>query len=66
MYYKGEGVPQDFVRAHIWINLAAAGLLPGKDGDKAVKSRDIIAKRMTPADISMAQRLAREWSAKHK
>ena len=24
MYAKGEGVPQDFVQAHMWFNIAAA------------------------------------------
>ena len=44
----------------MWLNLAAL------DGLKiAVKNRDIIAKKMTPADVSKAQRLAREWLEKH-
>ncbi|MFN2150265.1 MAG: SEL1-like repeat protein, partial [Anaerolineales bacterium] len=24
MYSKGRGVPQDYVKAHMWLNLAAA------------------------------------------
>jgi TPR repeat protein len=58
-YAKGEGVPQDFVQAHKWWNLAATS-----GHKKAIKNRDIIAKLMTPADISKAQKLAREWFAK--
>ena len=55
MYENGRGVPQDFVRAHMWFNLAAAqGLAP------AIEHRDNLAKRMTPADLSIAQRMARE------
>lgn len=58
-YAKGQGVPQDYVQAHKWSNLAAA------TGDKnAIKNRDIVAKKMTPADISKAQKLAREWFAR--
>ncbi len=30
----------------------------------AVNNRDIIAKRMTPAQISEAEKLAREWKPK--
>ncbi len=30
----------------------------------AVKNRDIVAKKMTPAQISEAQKLAREWKPK--
>ena len=55
MYGNGKGVPQDYIRAHMWWNLAASS------GNKnAVNGRDIVAKRMTPADISAAQKLARE------
>ncbi len=60
MYGKGRGVPQDYVQAHMWLNLGAT------QGNKlALKNRVIIAKKMTPADISKAQQLAREWWAKH-
>ena len=55
MYRKGEGVPQDYVHAHMWANIAASG------GDKnAVKTRNLIEKEMTPAQIAEAQELARE------
>jgi len=58
MYANGQGVPQDYVQAHKWLNLAAT------QGNKnAVKNRDNVAKKMTPADISKAQQLAREWWA---
>ena len=59
MYAKGRAVPQDYVLAHMWWNLAAA------QGDKdAAKNRDIIGKRMTRTQIAEAQRLAREWKPK--
>ena len=61
MYSKVKGVPQDYVQAHMWYNLAAA------QGDKdARESRDSLAKKMTPAQIAEAQRLAREWKPKGK
>lgn len=57
LYVVGQGVPQDFVQAHMWFNLA------GSAGSKeAIKSRDIVAKKMTPAQIAEAQKLAREWT----
>jgi uncharacterized protein len=59
MYGAGLGVPQDYALAHMWVNLAAAG------GHKdAVKNRDIVAAKMTPAQIAEAQKLAREWKPK--
>ncbi len=58
-YAEGEGVPQDYVMAHMWVNLSAA-----QGHKKAVKARDILAKKMTPDQIAEAQRLAREWKPK--
>ncbi len=64
MYHYGQGVPQDYVQAHMRYNLASSTFPPGEGRDKAVYNRDIIAKRMTPAQISEARKLAREWKPK--
>ncbi len=64
MYGNGQGVPQDYAQAHMWYNLAASKFPPGEDRDAAVKNRDIVAKMMTPAQLSEAQKLAREWRPK--
>jgi TPR repeat protein len=56
MYFLGTGVPQDYVQAHKWLNLAVS------QGDKnAATVRDQVAKKMTPAQIAEAQRMARDW-----
>ena len=55
MYRLGTGVIQDKVYAHMWANLA------GSNGSKKGRElRDFVAERMTPAQITEAQRLARE------
>jgi TPR repeat protein len=55
MYGNGTGVLQDYVRAHMWFNISASS------GNKiASNNRDIVTKRMTPAQIADAQKLARE------
>ena len=59
MYATGKGVPQDYVRAHMWFNLSAA-----QGNENAENARDNIAKRLTPAQIAEAQKLAREWQPK--
>ncbi len=59
LYYIGRGVSQDYATAYMWLDLAAA---QGKE--IARKHRELIAKKMTPADILKAQRLAREWKPK--
>ncbi len=60
MYRRGQGVPQDFVMAYMWLSLAAPKLEPFSQ-----VARDRVAKRMTPAQIAQGQKLAREWQAKH-
>ena len=57
-YDNGLGVPQDKVRAYMWFSLSAA---QGREGAAAL--RDLIARRMTPAQIAEAQKLAREWKS---
>ena len=64
MYGKGLGVPQDEAQAYMWFKLASSTFPPGERRDQAVKDRDTVAKRMTPAQISEAQKLAREWRPK--
>jgi TPR repeat protein len=59
LYHRGYGGPQDFVQAHLWYHLA------GANGEtKAAILQNALVKQMTPADISEAQRLAREWKPK--
>ena len=55
MYGNGTGVPQDYVNAHMWFNLAAS-----RGNAESVRNRDMIAARMTPAQIAEAQDLARK------
>src|SRR2546425_2702841 len=56
MYDKGQGVPQDYVQAHMWFNLAAA-----QGVKQAAEARDRLAPQMSSAQIEEAQRLAHEW-----
>ena len=59
MYATGEGVPQDYVAAHMFFNLAGAS---GNEDARA--ARDRIAAKMTTAQIAAAQRQAGEWKPK--
>ena len=59
MYANGQGVAQDYVQAHKWSNLSAAS-----GNADALKNRDMIAAKMTPAQIGEAQRLASAWRKK--
>jgi len=55
MYAKGQGVIQDNVYAQIRWNITASTGIEG-----AVKNRAIVEKRITPAQIAAALKLARE------
>ncbi len=60
LYMTGRGVPKDYVQALKWNMLAAAA------GDPDARNyRDSLADQMAPAQIRQAQRLARDWAAKH-
>ncbi len=53
MYYNGQGVLADVVIAHMWFNIA------GADGNEiGDEKRELIAKEMTPEDISKAEAMA--------
>ena len=62
MYRNGQGVAQDYVRAHMWLNLGASSL-SGEDGKTATTNRDNVAAKMTPAQIGEAQAMARKCQA---
>jgi uncharacterized protein len=54
MYAHALGVPQDCVLAHMWFSLAAA---QGEVGAK--EALDDAAAKMTPAEIGLAENLAK-------
>jgi TPR repeat protein len=55
-FANGLGAPQDLVQALMWLNLAAA------HGDaKSVSDRDLLAAKMTPAQVAEAGERSREW-----
>jgi hypothetical protein len=61
MYANGQGVPLDMVEAYKWFSLAEAVV-----GEEAASNRKLVEAGMTPRQIEEAQKLAREWTEKHK
>jgi TPR repeat protein len=59
-YENGHGTEMDLVQAHMWYNLSVA-----LGGEGAAIQRHALAKKMTPAQVAKAQRLAREWWARY-
>ena len=66
LYAAGSGVPQDYVLAHMWSNLAASRTTASEAEirNKAIETRDRVAAKMTREQIAEAQKLAREWKPK--
>ena len=56
LYLQGLGVPQNYVQAHMWFNLAAS-----RGEAAAIAERDTLAAKMTPEALAEAQKLALDW-----
>lgn len=56
----GQGLPTDYVVAHMWLNIASA-----KGNAAARRLRAELAGDMSRDQIAEAQRRAREWLARH-
>ena len=63
-YATGNGVPQDNVEALMW-HILADFRSTGKAREWTEPARNGVAAHMTPADISKANRRAREWHEAH-
>jgi len=66
LYYKGQGVPQDFAEAYFWLDLAAVGKLDASNANDVATLRDAIASHLTPAELSRVQERARKWFEAHQ
>jgi uncharacterized protein len=63
----GEGIPpRDDVQAYKWLSLAIARYTEKNADrlDQAIKDRDALRGRMTPAQLAQAERLVRDWKPK--
>ena len=56
LYLRGIGLPQNYVQAHKWFNLAAS-----RGEDEAAAERDALVAQMTAQERVEAQKLALEW-----
>ena len=67
-YRQGRGVPQDYVEAHKWFKLAILRFSESDAANRgnAIKNCHLLVAKMTPAQISEAQKLAREWKPKER
>lgn len=57
MYGSGKGVKRDYVEAYKWMNICAA-----KGNAGCVSQRELLAKKLKPAQITQAQRLSSQFT----
>lgn len=63
LYANGYGFPKNNAEAYFWLDVAAA-LVKGQDLPAAAE-RDIIAAKLSPAELSEAQERAAKWFVEH-
>ena len=63
---NGQGVARDYVEAYKWFKLAAARLPASQPEfrDIAALDRELAARKMTPAQVTEAEKLAKAWQPK--
>jgi uncharacterized protein len=71
-YYQGKEVPQNFIKAHMWLSLVETEInkfspryRKSFEGEREITSAQVESK-MTPEQIAEAQRMVREWLQKDK
>ena len=62
MYIKGYGVLRDKVQAYMWFNLASIG----QKNKIAIKNKDNLEKKMSPAQIKKAIMFSKDWMERIK
>ena len=61
LYAEGLGVSQDYSEAYVWFTLAALGMSSEADQNQAIRNRDVVGARLTPAQLGAAQARVRAW-----
>jgi len=58
LYESGNGVVQDYVQAYLWYSLVVADYPGNANASSGLRA---VAKKLTPAQLSEAQDLVRNW-----
>jgi TPR repeat protein len=56
MYIQGQSVATDLVEAYMWLDLAVK-----QDSREALKTRGLITKQLSPAEINEAEERVANW-----
>lgn len=66
LYFNGWGTGRDLVRAWMWFELARRHFPEGTDKEVAFKSRELVARHMSPEQLKKARNLADGWKVKRQ
>jgi hypothetical protein len=66
LYAAGQGVKVDLAIARMWLSIAADALPPSRDRIRVAQDRDMLAERMTPAELRQSDDLIKTWYNHHK
>jgi TPR repeat protein len=66
LYAAGQGVRIDLAIARMWLSIAADALPPNKDRIRVAQDRDMLAERMSPAELRQSDDLIKNWYSHHK
>jgi len=63
LYSYGQGVPQDYVEAYFWLDVAAS--VPGPEQAHYAANRQMVGVHVTTEDLEALQTRAAKWKANH-
>jgi uncharacterized protein len=63
LYSIGQGVPQSYVEAYYWLDLAAA--VKGPDQEKYAANRQMVGTHITTDELEEAEERVAKWQAAH-
>ena len=63
LYLFGQGVPQNYVEAYFWLDLAAS--VAGPDQQKYAANRQMVGQHLTTDDVSAVEDRVEAWKSAH-
>lgn len=59
LLFQGQGVTEDYIAAYKWLEIVAS-----KGNTLASEKREVVAMKMTPVEIAIARKQAKDWQRK--
>ncbi len=66
LYSEGKAVRPSLVLAYMWFDIARENAKRNSIKRRAAKTRDLVARQMSPDQIATAKKLVRDWQQRHR